>query len=110
MKCVKLAAAWLGGLGSLAFASLACAQAAGDNAAAENAALQEVTVTGSRVIANGNNSPTPVTVVSRDELMDLQPTTINDALNNLPVFQGSRGDFSQPNTTGLFGGDNPATD
>ena len=30
-------------------------------------------------------------------------------MNNLPVFQGSRGQFSLPNTTGLYGGGNPAT-
>lgn len=30
----------------------------------DEAALEEVTVTGSRVITNGDDSPTPVTVVS----------------------------------------------
>ena len=39
--------------------------------------------------------------------MQLQPTTITDALNNLPVFQGSRSQTSAPNTTGTFGGGNP---
>jgi iron complex outermembrane receptor protein len=109
MKCMKLAAALFAGMGSLALAPLACAQAAGGNTAENTAALEEVVVTGSRVITNGNNSPTPVTVVSSQELMKLQPTTIADALNNLPVFQGSRGQFSLPNTTGLYGGGNPAT-
>ncbi len=94
----------LAGAGTLAFAFTAHAQTG-----PKEEALEEVVVTGSRVITNGNNSPTPVTVVQTEELMQLQPTTINDALNNLPVFQGSRGQFSQPNTTGLFGGGNPAT-
>jgi outer membrane receptor protein involved in Fe transport len=108
MAAMKLRAALLGGAGALAMSSGALAQTA-DQPAANEPALTEVVVTGSRVIANGNNSPTPVTVVQAEELMALQPTTINDALNNLPVFQGSRGQFSQPNTTGLFGGGNPAT-
>jgi outer membrane receptor protein involved in Fe transport len=105
----KIARSVLVGLGSLALTLLAHAEAPAANTAAATAATEEVTVTGSRVITNGNDSPTPVTVVQEQELMQLQPTTINDALNYLPVFQGSRGQFSQPNTTGLFGGGNPAT-
>src|SRR5258706_1150690 len=101
MNAKSLSAALFGG--TLAFAHLGAASAQSTES------LEEVVVTGSRVISNGNNSPTPVTVVQVKELMQLQPTTINDALNNLPVFQGSRGQFSQPNTTGLFGGGNPAT-
>ena len=53
--------------------------------------LQEVLVTGSRVISNGNNSPTPVTVISTSELLEMQPTTVAAALQNIPVFQGSMG-------------------
>ena len=98
----------LGCVSALAITSSAFAQSA-PTAKAPADQLQEVVVTGSRVISNGNNSPTPVTVVQAQELMALQPTTINDALNNLPVFQGSRGQFSQPNTTGTYGGGNPAT-
>jgi iron complex outermembrane receptor protein len=105
-----LVAAWLA-VAAQSFVSLAYAQAAGGNRPAtdDGSSVQEVVVTGSRVIANGNNSPTPVTVVQTDELMKLQPTNITDALNNLPVFQGSRGQFSNPNTTGLYGGGNPAS-
>ncbi|HUO22081.1 MAG TPA: TonB-dependent receptor [Caulobacteraceae bacterium] len=46
-------------------------------------------MTGSRVITNGNNSPTPVTVFSTQQMMELQPTIIADALNTLPSFTGS---------------------
>jgi iron complex outermembrane receptor protein len=49
----------------------------------------EVVVTGSRVITNGNNSPTPVTVVSTDLLATVTPSNIPDALNRLPQFVGS---------------------
>jgi outer membrane cobalamin receptor len=60
-------------------------------AAAQTADVGEVVVTGSRVITNGNNSPTPLTVVSTQQLLDAQPTTVAAALQNLPVFQGSLG-------------------
>lgn len=44
------------------------------DAQAENEpALEEVTVTGSRVITNGDDSPTPVTVVSTEEVLAAQP-------------------------------------
>jgi outer membrane receptor protein involved in Fe transport len=74
-----------------------------DTAAAQPAELQEVTVTGSRVIANGNNSPTPVTVVQAEDVLKLQPTTIADALNMMPVFSGPRTQVSNPNAS-LAGG------
>ena len=106
MKTTTIAAGLFAGASMLALTSAAYAQAATAKAAT---AVEEVVVTGSRVIANGNNSPTPVTVVQTKELSQLAPTTINDALAQLPVFQGGRGQFSQPNTTGLFGGGNPAT-
>lgn len=117
MKTNKLFVALLGSAGVLAITSAAGAQttqaspapATAEKPADSKAAPQEIVVTGSRVIKNGNNSPTPVTVIGTQELMQLQPTTITDALNNLPVFQGSRGQFSNPNTTGLYGGGNPAS-
>ena len=107
MKIMNRAAGLLTGASMFALTSVAMAQTA--PAAKPATAVEEVVVTGSRVITNGNNSPTPVTVVQAKELMQLQPTTINDALNNLPVFQGSRGQFTNPTTTGLFAGGNPAT-
>ncbi len=56
-------------------------------AAAEE--LQEVVVTGSRVITNGNDSPTPVTVVSVEQLMEANPTSLAQALNQLPALLAS---------------------
>jgi outer membrane receptor protein involved in Fe transport len=55
--------------------------------AAEGA--DDVVVTGSRVITNGNNSPTPVTVVSTAQIQQVTPSNIPDGLNKLPVFSGS---------------------
>jgi iron complex outermembrane receptor protein len=53
--------------------------------------LSEVTVTGSRTITNGNDSPSPVTVVTLDELMTSRPTTVFEALQDLPLFAGGKG-------------------
>jgi outer membrane receptor protein involved in Fe transport len=99
--------------GAVATAPAAWAQAAAAGAAQDNAAAtsdtteQDVVVTGSRVIANGNNSPTPLTVVSAQEILTSQPSTISDALNNLPVFSAPRTQVSNPNTgIGAGGGGN----
>jgi len=48
-----------------------------------------IVVTGSRVISNGFNAPTPVTVVSGEQLLTNTPTTIGEALNKLPQFANS---------------------
>ena len=42
--------------------------------------LQEVTVTGSRVIREGMSSPTPVTSLSSDELLHANPQSVAQAL------------------------------
>ncbi|MFZ0499953.1 MAG: TonB-dependent receptor [Steroidobacteraceae bacterium] len=58
--------------------------------------LQEVTVTGSRVITSNSNSPTPIMGVSTDQLKTADPGTLSEAVNLLPVFSGSRGLSSNP--------------
>ena len=50
----------------------------------------DIVVTGSRVITNGNDSPTPLTTVQVDQLAATTPSNIPDGLNKLPVFTGSR--------------------
>ena len=52
--------------------------------------VEQVVVTGSRVIADSANSPTPVTIVSAQQLEATTPTNIPDGLNKLPVFFGSQ--------------------
>src|SRR5688572_16744766 len=49
----------------------------------------EVLVTGSRVIRDGSQAPTPVTVVSADELERSSPRNIVEGLTSLPAFRGS---------------------
>lgn len=55
---------------------------------------EEIIVTGSRVITNGNNSPTPVTVVTTEALQAAHASTVFQAILDVPAFAGSRGGFS----------------
>lgn len=51
--------------------------------------LEEIVITGSRIVRDGYEAPTPVTVVGAEVLQDASKTNIADVLNNLPAFQGS---------------------
>ena len=57
----------------------------------DDADTSDVVVTGSRVIANGNAAPTPVTVVQTERLLQTTPSSIPDALRQLPQFGGATG-------------------
>lgn len=50
---------------------------------------EEVVVTGSRVVSNGNAAPTPLTVLTTEDLTATTPTSIADALAQVPQFKGS---------------------
>ncbi|HEX4365962.1 MAG TPA: TonB-dependent receptor, partial [Rhodopila sp.] len=63
--------------------------AAADVAAAAAGPAETVVVTGSRVISDAANSPTPLTVISSADLKATTPSSIPDGLNKLPIFQGS---------------------
>jgi iron complex outermembrane receptor protein len=58
--------------------------------------VSEVVITGSRAITNGNQAPTPVTVVTASQLRAAAPASLADALNQLPVLQNSL----RPTSTG----------
>lgn len=53
------------------------------------AKLEEVEVTGSRIQHVGMTTPTPVTSVTLDELTSMAPTSMINALTELPQFYGS---------------------
>jgi len=59
--------------------------------------VEQVTVTGSRVISDITLSPTPLTVVTAEQLQATTPTNIPDALNKLPDFIGGASPRSQNN-------------
>ena len=54
----------------------------------------EMVVTGSRTVTDGSTAATPVTVVSRDQLVLAAPTSLADGLAQVPQFRGS----SRPST------------
>ena len=110
---IRVYFALLAAVSALAFPCLAPAQTATSSAtaapeAATAESLNEIVVTGSRVITNGNDSPNPVTVVRPQELSQIAPTSLIDALNDLPVFSGSRSQYSSAVGAGTAGGGNPA--
>lgn len=51
---------------------------------------EAIVVTGSRVITDGSQAPTPITVVSTEALQQTTPSNLPDALNKLPVFSGGQ--------------------
>jgi outer membrane receptor protein involved in Fe transport len=51
---------------------------------------ESIVVTGSRVISDAGNSPTPLTMVPAQQLRATSPTNLPDGLNKLPIFQGSQ--------------------
>jgi iron complex outermembrane receptor protein len=55
----------------------------------------EITVTGSRIVRDGYSSPTPVSVISTEEINREAPANISDFVNTLPSVRGS----STPTTT-----------
>lgn len=80
-----------------------CAQPSGQGA--QEASVESVVVTGSRVIADAANSPTPLTVVSVEQLQATTPSKVSDALNKLPIFQGSSSQRTAGNASQNGGGD-----
>jgi outer membrane receptor protein involved in Fe transport len=78
---------------AVAIASGASAQTrgGGSNQAAGPVDVEEVTVTGSRIVANGYEAPTPVTVMSTPELLEKAPESLPAALSKLPQFVGTAG-------------------
>jgi iron complex outermembrane recepter protein len=87
------------GLNKLALMCAASIVALTAAAQAQQAAnnVESVTVTGSRVISDITLSPTPLTVVTAEQLSATTPTNIPDALNKLPDFIGGSTPRTQNN-------------
>ncbi|HUO21959.1 MAG TPA: TonB-dependent receptor [Caulobacteraceae bacterium] len=96
---IRLCSSLLVGASALAFPLIAAAQTTPAQSSAN-----EVVVTGSRVITNGNNSPTPLTVVNVTQMQDVHPATIADQLNDLPQFYGSQNQTSRAQAGSADGG------
>jgi len=69
--------------------SVEAAPQALDEAAVDGAAAELITVTGSRIVRDGYDAPTPVSVVSTKELKAEAPANISDFVNTLPAVRGS---------------------
>ena len=67
---------------------MACLGMAGQHAVAQEP-VEEITITGSRLITSGVNTPTPVTAVTSADLQAMAPTTLIESLSQLPVFENN---------------------
>ncbi len=64
--------------------------ASGDTPQAEQPAVEEeIIVTGTHIPQTGMSTPTPVTAVSSDQLKEIKPGPVIEALNKLPQFLGN---------------------
>ena len=72
---------------TLALPNLTMGQEEQQQAQAE---VEAIIVTGTRIQLDGYEAPTPVTIVSTNDLQLAAPGSISDALNQLPQFLGSR--------------------
>jgi iron complex outermembrane recepter protein len=74
-----------------------------EDSTAADAKGADITVTGTRVVRDGYNQPTPVTVAPTAELEKATPTNLADALNKLPQFANSSGPASNTQLQGNSG-------
>lgn len=111
MTRLKFVSALLGSasiivIGQSAYAQTSATSSAQATIQPESAAVDDVVVTGSRVISNGNSSPTPVTAIATETLTNMRPTSLTESVQVLPVFSGSRSQTSNASATGGVGGGN----
>jgi iron complex outermembrane receptor protein len=79
-------------LGSTCLSPVAFAQTAAQTAQAQAAqapAVEEIVVTGSRVVRDGYEAPTPVSVVGIDQIQTSATANLADYVNQLPSLAGS---------------------
>ena len=86
------------------FSTPVCAQQVAQ-AGGTQESTESVVVTGSRVITDIANSPTPITAISSDQLLTTTPTNLADGLNKLPIFQNSGSNRSLSSGGGNSSGD-----
>jgi iron complex outermembrane receptor protein len=87
------------GVSLLCAASVVALSSAARAQSADPIATESVVVTGSRIITNSANSPTPLTVITTEQMQATTPSSVPDALNKLPVFQGSKSTRSNNNAS-----------
>jgi outer membrane receptor protein involved in Fe transport len=75
--------------GFIKVAAVAADSAPAASQSAQAPAVEEVVVTGSRIVRDGYEAPTPVSVLSADALNAIAATNIADSVNRLPALSGS---------------------
>jgi len=85
------AASVLAMLVAMPVASPKLAHAQDQTAQEQMADLESILVTGSRIVRDGFSAPTPVSVLSSEDLNAIVEPNIADAVNRLPALQGSLG-------------------
>ena len=90
MRSTKLKAA-LAAAGICTFPAIAVQAQTSSPTGAADVRLEEIMVTGSRVITSGNEAPTPVTVITPEAVMATKPATLYANFSEMPVLTGSRG-------------------
>ena len=98
--CLSVSAA-LGFTSLLAVPSIAMAQDQATDTDASDELLEEVIVTGSRIVGqDGFGQTSPVTVVGLEDISSYGFTRVEDVLNNLPQIEASNVAFDSNGATG----------
>ncbi|MGE3334595.1 MAG: TonB-dependent receptor plug domain-containing protein [Rhodospirillaceae bacterium] len=87
-------------------AAMPAAYAAEAQQTAQSGAIDEITVTGTRVVRDGYEAPTPVSVLGADELNLAGRNNLAETVSRLPSFSNSalpRGRSATLNVTGITG-------
>jgi 3-hydroxy acid dehydrogenase/malonic semialdehyde reductase len=71
-------------------------------AAEQDRDSSEIVVTGSRIVANGFNAPTPTTVIGEEQIANNAQPNIFNTIQQLPSLQGSTGASTGTFSTSLF--------
>ena len=74
-----------------------------ENQNAQAPAVEEIVVTGSRVVRDGYSAPTPVSVVSAQDINRDSPTNIADFVNKMPAFANSTSPHNSQTNVGAGG-------
>ena len=88
--------------------SARAADAPASGQAAQAPSVEEIVVTGSRIVRDGYQAPTPVSVLGAEDLQAAATTNIADSVNRLPVFSNSTTPHNSSSTisTGTSGVNN----
>lgn len=89
-SAASLGFALLGSLPMLGMSTVAISQEAAEAAhSGPVPSVEELVVTGTRIVRDGYDAPTPVSVMGAEDLKATATTQIAESINRMPVFSGS---------------------